>query len=131
MRTLSARILLGFAALTIAFGVITATLVVNIREVEDEVQLIGDGYMQASLRMKDVKRSEDELWDYIDRRIKDEPTAKAAQITLKRLIESRDAYVAKVVTIFDGLDDLVHVDPKKLAELKPRVELLEAVPKKH
>ena len=34
MRTLSARILLGFAAMTITFAVITATVVVNMQQVE-------------------------------------------------------------------------------------------------
>ena len=53
MRTLSARILLGFIALTITFGVFAATIVVNLREVEDEASLMAsvshlvDSYMAA------------------------------------------------------------------------------------
>jgi len=126
MRTLSARILLGFAALTIAFGVITATVVVNMREVENEVQLIGNGYMQLTLRAKDLQRSEDELWNYLDKRIRDESTARVAQGTLKRLIDARDRVLKKdIEPILDGLDDLIYVDPKAIAELKPRVEELQ------
>jgi HAMP domain-containing protein len=122
MRTLSARILLGFAALTIAFGVITATVVVNMREVENEVQLIGNGYMQLTLRAKDIAHNEDELWVYLDKRIRDEPTNRVAQATLRRLIDARDDVVKGINPILDGLDALVHVDPHGISNLRPIVE---------
>nr|MBA3501666.1 hypothetical protein [Deltaproteobacteria bacterium] len=71
MRTLSARILLGFAALTITFGVITATLVVNMRQVEDQVVLIGKGYVPLALESKDLARRQDELHTHVENRVQD------------------------------------------------------------
>ena len=38
MRTLSARILIGFTALIVAFGVITALVVANMEDVESKIQ---------------------------------------------------------------------------------------------
>jgi len=57
MRTLSARILLGFIALTIAFSVFAATIIVNLREVEDQASLIlrrGARIYRLNLRPKPV-----------------------------------------------------------------------------
>ena len=61
MRTLSARILLGFAALTVTFAAITALVVYNTSQVEDQVTLIGKGYMQLALGAKDLARRQDDL----------------------------------------------------------------------
>ena len=56
MRTLSARILLGFAALTVAFGVITATVVVNMTIVEAEIREVRQGRMPLAFAGKDLAR---------------------------------------------------------------------------
>jgi two-component system NtrC family sensor kinase len=127
MRTLSARILLGFAALTIAFGVITATVVVNMREVENEVELIGNNYTQLTLRAKDLARSEDTLREYVDKRIRDEPTIRIAQGTLKRLRDARDQVLNQLKKSAEGLDELLYVDPTMITSMQPLVEDLHAM----
>ena len=66
MRTLSARILLGFAALTITFGVITATIVNYMHQVEDQVVLIDKGYVPLALESKDLKSRQDDLRKYLE-----------------------------------------------------------------
>jgi signal transduction histidine kinase len=124
MRTLSARILLGFAALTIAFGVITTTVVVNMREVENEVELIGNGYTRLTLLAKDLQRREDLLRSYLER-IGEERTARVAQGTLKRLIDARDRVLKDFEPILDNVDELIYVDPKQIAKLKPSIEDLQ------
>jgi len=122
MRTLSARILLGFAALTITFGVITATVVINMREVENEVELIGNNYTQLTLRAKDLARTEDTLREYVDKRIRDEPTARIAQGTLKRLRDGRDFVLNQLKKSAEGLDDLIYVDPTMISRMQPLIE---------
>src|SRR5689334_536801 len=93
-RTLSGRIVLGFATLTIAFAVIAATLVVNMGQVEDQVILIGKGYMPLALVAKDLQRSQDDLNEFL----KNEtfPLDPGKQLQLKRLRGRRDEKVGNL-----------------------------------
>ena len=90
MRTLSARILLGFAALTVTFGVITATVVFYMSQVEDQVLLIGKGYVPLALGSKDLARRQDDLRNYLDERLHDESNAQVARLALNRSRTNRD-----------------------------------------
>jgi signal transduction histidine kinase len=69
MRTLSARILLGFAALTVTFGLITATVVFNMQKVEEEITVVRDGYVQLALISKDLAGTEEDLVAYLDKEV--------------------------------------------------------------
>ncbi|MGE5185191.1 MAG: ATP-binding protein [Acidobacteriota bacterium] len=75
MRTLSARILLGFAALTVTFGVITATVVFNQHRMEDEVAIVRVGYLPLALNSKELARREDDLIVLLDENFENDPTA--------------------------------------------------------
>jgi signal transduction histidine kinase len=72
MRTLSARILVGFIALTITFGVFAVTIVLNLREVEAEATRILRGVPLAiaagdlALRQEDIKK-------YLDKEMLEAP----------------------------------------------------------
>jgi signal transduction histidine kinase len=69
MRTLSARILLGFVALTGTFAVFAATIVWNLQEVEDEASLILRGYVPLALASANLAQREDDLRGYLDQGI--------------------------------------------------------------
>src|SRR5690349_8331696 len=73
MRTLSARILLGFAALTLTFGAIAATVVVNMLRVEDEIHQVREGYLSLALISKDLAHAEDLLAKYLDQAFEANP----------------------------------------------------------
>ena len=75
MRTLSARILLGFAALTVTFGFITGTVVFNMQKVEQEIALVRDGYVPLALTSKELARQQDNLVAYLDQAFEDDPAA--------------------------------------------------------
>lgn len=124
MRTLSARILLGFAALTITFGVITATLVVNMRLVEDQSILIGQGYMPAALAVKDLHRNQEDLNAFLDE-LKAEPLSEDARRELANLRRRRDQPLEKVRGILDELERKIDVDPRWFRITRPDVEALE------
>lgn len=126
MRTLSARILLGFAALTITFGVITATLVVNMRQVEDQVLLIGKGYVPLALESKDLARRQDELHQYVENRLQEDESTERVKAELARLRGNRDKRVREIRKILEGLDRVIEVDPKQFKITKPRLEQIEA-----
>ncbi|MDQ3364659.1 MAG: ATP-binding protein [Myxococcota bacterium] len=124
MRTLSARILLGFAALTITFGVITATVVVNMRQVEDQVLLIGKGYIPLALESKDLARRQDELHQYVENRVQDESTDRV-KAELGRLRGNRDKRVREIRRILEGLERVIKVDPRQFTITRPRLEQIE------
>src|SRR6185295_17517248 len=69
MRTLSARILLGFIALTITFGVFATTIVFNLREIAEQASLTLNVYVQLALASSDLEQREDDLKAYLDQGI--------------------------------------------------------------
>src|ERR1044071_4798455 len=71
MRTLSARILLGFIALTITFGVFTATIVRDLREAGDEATLILDGFVPIAIASGELARNQHDLKQYLDEKLPD------------------------------------------------------------
>ncbi|MBL9016270.1 MAG: HAMP domain-containing protein [Myxococcales bacterium] len=124
-RTLSARILLGFAALTITFAVITATVVVNMSQVEDQVTLIGKGYMQLALGAKDLQRRQDDLRNYLDERLIDESNAQVARIALRNSRANRDRALKTLRNILDTVERILDLQPDQFRFTKPRIVALE------
>jgi signal transduction histidine kinase len=126
MRTLSARILLGFAALTVTFGVITATVVFNMSQVEDQVTLIGKGYVPLALAAKDLARRQEDLRNYLEERLQDESNAQVARLALRNSRANRDRALSTLRRILDTVGLLVDIDPKQFAVTRPKIEALEA-----
>nr|HEX4312507.1 ATP-binding protein [Kofleriaceae bacterium] len=77
LRTLSARILISFAVLTLTFVITIATLIRNTSEVESEVDLIGNGYVKAALAAGDLELRQEAISTYLDQQIPDEKTVTA------------------------------------------------------
>jgi two-component system, NtrC family, sensor kinase len=124
MRTLSARILLGFAALTITFGVITVALVINMRQVEDQVILIGQGYIPLAFKSKELAGRQDDLRDYLDR-FADELTAGQARTNLTRYRNARNRPLATLRQVLDQLEQLIEIDPRQFTLSRPRLQAIE------
>src|SRR5688572_25658468 len=125
MRTLSARILLGFAALTITFGVITATVVVNMRQVEDQVLLIGKGYVPLALESKDLARRQDELFTYVENRVQDDESSERVKGELSRLRTNRDKRVREIRRILETVERTIEVNPQQFRLTRPQLEQIE------
>ena len=125
MRTLSARILLGFAALTITFGVITATVVVNMRKVEDQVLLIGKGYVPLALESKDLARRQDELHTYVENRVQDDESSERVKGELSRLRGNRDKRVREIRRILENVERSIEVNPQQFKLTRPQLENIE------
>jgi two-component system NtrC family sensor kinase len=58
-------------ALTITFGVYTATIVLNLRQVGDEATLTLDGYVPITIASGNLTRIQDELKQYLDDKLPD------------------------------------------------------------
>jgi signal transduction histidine kinase len=129
MRTLSARILLGFVALTITFGVFVATIVVNLREIEDQASLVLRGYVPLALVASDLAQRQDELSSYLDQALDARPND-----VVKRLLafrDKRDKALREIVKTLSELPSMLVSDGQTAAEMeqqmpetKPKVDAL-------
>jgi signal transduction histidine kinase len=91
MRTLSARILLGFAALAVAFGAITVSVVRNLTVVEDSIHTIRVGYLPLALAANNLARREEDVKQFLDDGIGQESTSFGANVRLRTARSPRDA----------------------------------------
>jgi signal transduction histidine kinase len=121
MRTLSARILLGFVALTITFGVFVATIVVNLREVEDEASLVFRGYIPLQMTSTDLAQRQDDLRLYLEQGILDANRAGEVTSTITFLRNKRDAAFKEIVKTVDSLGGLVNTDGQAASEVSKQL----------
>jgi signal transduction histidine kinase len=91
MRTLSARILLGFAALAVAFGAITVDVVVNLTTVEEIVHSIKVGHLPLALAANNLTRREEDLKAYLDDGLAQETSSYGANVRIRTARSARDA----------------------------------------
>ncbi len=110
MRTLSARILLGFIALTITFGVFAGTIVVNLREVEDEASLILRGYVPLATASNNLVERQRDLKDYLEQGIQDAARAVEIRKSILGLRNHRDQSLSQIAKTVEGLRGLVTSD---------------------
>ncbi|MFN0246771.1 MAG: ATP-binding protein [Kofleriaceae bacterium] len=123
-RTLSARILLGFTALTMMFGVIAATVVFNMRQVEDQVVLIGKGFVPLALASKDLARRQDDLRNYLEEGLKDETSVMAVRKELNRIRAIRDRQLKNLRGIINS-QAIAAFDSERIRTIDPRIKSLE------
>src|SRR5256885_6192394 len=113
MRTLWARILLGFAALTVAFGVITATVVFNMRKVEQEIHLVRSGYVPLALVSKDLARREEDLKAFLEEGWTAEPSVHSARVTLAQTKNRRDVALDSLRRDLESLDQMATLEAQQ------------------
>ncbi|HEX4421496.1 MAG TPA: ATP-binding protein [Kofleriaceae bacterium] len=121
MRTLSARILLGFIALTLTLGVFAATIVVNLREVEDEASLILRGYVPLAMVSADLLHRQEDLKNYLDSGIGDAARPGEITRTLTTLRGYRDRALGEIVKTLEGLGSLTNTDGQASSELSKQL----------
>ena len=117
MRTLSARILLGLIALTLTFGVFAATIVWNLREVEDEASLILRGYVPLAINSGALARVQEDLKSYLDQGIADTNRPSDIASTVTRLQKNRDQALDEIVKNLNTLGTLVTSDGQAAVEV--------------
>jgi signal transduction histidine kinase len=126
MRTLSARIVLGFAVLIVTFAVITGTLVRNAVAVEDEVHLIRSGYLSLALHSNAIVVRDDNLVTYLTQGLNDETITKVSRARLKRSYTERRNALALARKDLDGGTDLLELNPQVYAYISGKVNELTA-----
>src|SRR5882724_11190944 len=106
MRTLSARILLGFAVLTITFGVITSNMVWNLSQIEDQANLILRGYVPLALAAGELAQRQENIKNYLDQGIPDAMSPIDIGRRLATLRIARDNLLARMTKPMDVLSEL-------------------------
>jgi two-component system NtrC family sensor kinase len=130
MRTLSARILLGFALLAIAFVAMTVNVAVNLTQVEKSIHAISVGHLPLALAANGLARREEDLKSYLDDGISQETTSYGASSRLHNARSPRDAALkalGKAVDSYKELDlPLPSSTNEKIDDLTKTIETLKA-----
>lgn len=125
MRTLSARILVGFVVLILTFGITTSLVVVYMDQVGDEIRMIRTGFLPLALFSKDFARRQEDLRSYLAEELKDEANLKYAQRNLRKHRGFRDKTLAEVQRTLDGLRNVPERHQRRITETKERLATLQ------
>lgn len=106
MRTLSARILLGFAALAVAFVAMTINVVINLSQVEKSIHSIRVGHLPLTLAANSLARREEDLKSFLDDGLALETSAIGANARLRTHRGPRDGAAKALVQAADNYKDL-------------------------
>ena len=100
VRSLWARIILAVVGLTVTFGIVTATFVINQWRLEDFTRLIRRGYGPLTLQSKDLARRSDDLKAYLEEAFDNETNIQTASANLKNTRQWRDRNLATIQRTF-------------------------------
>lgn len=102
LRSLSVRILLGFAVLTIAFGGITGNIVLNQRRLESYVQRVNSTTLPLTQYLKDFASRCEDLFQYVDGALEKESNPTAARGRVAILRQRRDRELERIEKFFEN-----------------------------
>jgi signal transduction histidine kinase len=105
LRTLSARVLLGFALLIVAFGVTTAFIVAYMDQVVDEISVIRTRYLTLAFRTRELAREQDEIIQYLDD-LSNELTPKRVELRINYFKAARRKMLSDIDNVLGGLRDV-------------------------
>jgi len=125
VRTLSARILLGFAALTLTFGAITGNIVANQWTLERWVGLVRMGFMPLALLSKNLERRSEDLKSYLAESFDKEASAPVASVNLKTARQRRDRELAAMQKTLADIGKMVDLDSKQFEYIRRSIERLQ------
>ncbi len=125
MRTLSARILLGFAALTLTFAGVTANIVFNLDKVGEQVRLMTEGYYKAALASAKLHTYQDQLHSNLDEWLQDDSPGPVPRSRLKRAHKKRNDQLAQMIGKLKGLEQEVEIAANHFASARPKMEALQ------
>jgi signal transduction histidine kinase len=100
VRTLSARILLGFAALTLTIAGVTVNIVRNQQTLEEAVGALRLGHVPLAFQSKNLERRSDDIKSYLSESFDNELTPESANANIRRLRARRDKELASIQKTF-------------------------------
>jgi two-component system NtrC family sensor kinase len=106
LRTLSARILVGFALLILTFGATMIWIVAYVNDLRSEIEVIRTRYLKLTIAAKDLASQQVALHSYLLDELPDEANPKQVVRRLHRLRDSRDDLLGRVVTTLESMRGL-------------------------
>ncbi len=142
LRTLSARILVGFALLILTFGATMIWIVAYMNDLRAEIEVIRTGYLRLTIAAKDLSGQQVMLHAYLHDELPDEATPTMVVRRLHRIRDSRDDLLDRVIATLESMHELPrnHGDAaarylercigmrRTIAQLEPVYTTLLAVP---
>lgn len=125
LRTLSARILAGFALLIVTFGATTSLVVLYMDQVGHEIRMIRTGFLPLALYSKDFSRRQEDLRAYLAEELREEEALRYAQRNLKKLRGLRDKTFAEVQRTLTSLRDVPERHARRISDTKERLAALQ------
>lgn len=95
-QSLTARILLAFAAIMVTFTAVTLVTVAYMDDVRDEMQILHNVYLPAALASKDLARKQQELHEYVADNLADETSMRRMTLRITALRQARDQLLSRV-----------------------------------
>ncbi|MEZ4363894.1 MAG: HAMP domain-containing sensor histidine kinase [Kofleriaceae bacterium] len=123
MRTLSARILAGFAVVILTFVVTTTLVVVYTDQVGDEIRMIRTGFLPLALFSKDFDRRQEDLVAYLNEERNAQRIPAAG--TLEKHRARRDKTLQEAQRTFADLREVPERHARRITETKDRLAFLQ------
>jgi hypothetical protein len=102
LRTLSARILLGFAIVIVTFGGVTVYQVANMSRLTKSIRAVRTGYVPLALKAKELEAKQNDLRQYLDE-IPLEPTRMRVEARLRGFRAIRQRLMREANEIATGM----------------------------
>ena len=126
LRTLSARILIGFAVLIATFGATSAWIVTYMDDIGSEIAVIRTGYLKLALTTKDLSARQQLLFQYLKEELTGEGTPKAVERRLRNMRTTRDKTLADLEATLASMADLPRGHAPRVRKVTEQVSAIRA-----
>ena len=106
LRTLSARILVGFALLILTFGATMIWIVAYMDDLRSEIEVIRTRYLKLTIAAKDLQGAQVALYGYLREELPGEGSPTIVVRRVQRARELRDELLATMLTTLDSMHGL-------------------------
>jgi two-component system, NtrC family, sensor kinase len=124
LRTLSARILLGFAVLIVTFGATAVWIVTYMDDLTSEIEVIRTGYLKVALDSKDLAGRQQLLYQYVKDELSGEGTPTAVNRRIRDMRVSRERLLTVLERSLDTMKDLPRGHARKARASLERIATL-------
>lgn len=125
LRSLSGRIVLGFAILVATFGTVTAVTVGNLDRLNSEIRVIRTGYVELALLSKDLNENQRHLRGYLQGDLEGEPSWSRVETKLGGFRERRETLLEEAREVLAEQRDLPEPHRKAMAATAAHLSQLE------
>ncbi len=122
LRSLSARILLGFAVLIITFGATSVWIVSYMTDLSDEISVVRSRYLSLAIASKELEVKQTLLQQYLKEELPGEATVQRVEQQVSSKRKSRDKTLVSIQETLDSMKDLPRGHSKLVGRTLDRIE---------